>query len=92
MTLFIHLYIVGFVRTLIIIGVIYFIIRLFTRYLLPLLLENKIKDMQKKVREQEEQRKRTGKQEGEVTIEYNQQKNNTSNRNEGEYIDFEEVD
>lgn len=92
MTLFIHLYIVGFLRTLIIIGVIYFAIRLVTRYLLPLLLENKIKDMQKKVREQEEQRRRTGKQEGEVTIEYNQQKNNSTNRNEGEYIDFEEVD
>jgi len=43
MALFIHLYIVGFIRTLVIIAIIYFVIRLFTRYLLPLLLENRIK-------------------------------------------------
>jgi len=92
MALFIHLYIVGFIRTLIIIAVIYFVIRLFTRYLLPLLLENKIKEMQKKMHEQEKQKKRGDGREGEVTIEYDQKKNNIGKQQEGEYVDFEEVD
>jgi len=48
--------------------------------------------MQQKMHEQEDQKKRAGKREGEVTIEYNQKKNNIRNQNEGEYVDFEEVD
>jgi uncharacterized membrane protein (DUF106 family) len=92
MNLFITLYIVNFLRTLIIIAIIYFAIRLFTRYVLPLILENKIKEMQQKMQEQQKQQRRTGKQEGEVTIEYNKNRNDARNRNEGEYVDFEEVE
>jgi uncharacterized membrane protein (DUF106 family) len=83
---------VNFLRTLIIIAIIYFAIRLFTRYVLPLILENKIKDMQQKMQEQQKQQRRTGKQEGEVTIEYDQKRNNIRNRDDGEYVDFEEVE
>jgi uncharacterized membrane protein (DUF106 family) len=92
MNLFITLYIVNFLRTLIIIAIIYFAIRLFTRYVLPLILENKIKEMQQKMQEQQKQQRRTGKQEGEVTIEYDKNRNDARNRNEGEYVDFEEVE
>lgn len=92
MSLFVTLYIVNFLRTLIIIAIIYFAIRLFTRYVLPLILENKIKQMQEKMQEQQKQQRRTGKQEGEVTIEYDKNRNNVRNRNEGEYVDFEEVE
>jgi uncharacterized membrane protein (DUF106 family) len=92
MNVFITLYIVNFLRTLIIIAVIYFAIRLFTRYVLPLILENKIKDMQQKMQDQQKRQRRTGKQEGEVTIEYDQKRNNIRNRDEGEYVDFEEVE
>ncbi|MGC9352223.1 MAG: DUF4834 family protein [Mariniphaga sp.] len=92
MNLFVTLYIVNFLRTLIIIAIIYFAVRLFTRYVLPLILENKIKDMQQKMQEQQKQQRRTGKQEGEVIIDYDQKRNNVSNRDEGEYVDFEEVE
>ncbi|SHF45300.1 protein of unknown function [Mariniphaga anaerophila] len=92
MNLFVTLYVVNFFRTLIIIGVIYFAIRLFTRYVLPLILENKIKEMQQKMQNQQKQQQRTGKHEGDVTIEYDQSKSNVRNRNEGEYVDFEEVE
>jgi hypothetical protein len=92
MNLFVTLYIVNFLRTLIIIAVIYFALRLFTRYVLPLILENKIKDMQQKMQEQRKQQRGTGKQEGEVIIDYDQKRNNVSNRDEGEYVDFEEVE
>jgi uncharacterized membrane protein (DUF106 family) len=92
MNLFVTLYIVNFLRTLIIIAIIYFAVRLFTRYVLPLILENKIKDMQQKMQEQQKQRRRTGKQEGEIIIDYDQKHNNVRNREDGEYVDFEEVD
>jgi hypothetical protein len=59
---------------------------------LPLILENKIKEMQQKMQEQQKQQRRTGKQEGEVTIEYDKNRNNARTRNEGEYVDFEEVE
>lgn len=92
MNLFITLYIVNFLRTLIIIAIIYFAIRLFTRYVLPLILENKIKEMQQKMKEQQRQKQGSGKHEGEVTIEYDQKRNNIRNHDDGEYVDFEEVD
>lgn len=92
MDLFITLYIVNFLRTLIIIAVIYYGIRLFTRYILPMFLENKIKEMQQKMEEQQRQQQRSGKRDGEVTIEYDQKRNNIRNRDEGEYVDFEEVE
>ena len=91
MNLFINLYIVGFIRTLIVIAVVYFAIKLFTRYVLPLFLENKIKEMKQRMEEQQRQQQRSGKRQGDVTIEYNQKRNNR-NRDEGEYVDFEEVE
>jgi hypothetical protein len=48
--------------------------------------------MQQKMQEQQKQQRRTGKQEGEVTIEYDQKRNNIRNRDDGEYVDFEEVE
>ena len=92
MNLFVTLYIVNFLRTLIIIAIVYYAIRLFTRYVLPLILDKKIKEMQQKMQEQQRQQRRTGNQEGEVTIEYDQKRNNIRNRDEGEYVDFEEVE
>ncbi len=93
MSLFIILYLVNFIRTIIFIVAIYFVIKLFTRFILPLILENKLRQMQKNMDERNGRQNRAGKREGEVTIEYDAQKNkNTSKHNEGEYVDFEEVD
>lgn len=92
MELFIILNPVGLFRTIIFIAIIYFVIRLFTRYLLPLIVENKVKEMQQKMQEKQRQQQRSGKREGDVTIEYDQKRNNIRNRDEGEYVDFEEVD
>jgi len=91
MELFIHLYIVGFIRTLVIIAAVYFAIRLFTRYVLPFILDKKIKDMQHKMREQQKQQ-HPNRSEGDVTIEYDKKRNRNHNQKDGEYVDFEEVD
>ncbi len=92
MNLFIILNIVGVARTLLFIAIIYFGIRLFTRYILPLILESKIKDLQNKMQERQRQEEYARKREGDVTIEYGGKNSNVNKRNEGEYVDFEEVD
>ena len=90
MKVWIVLYLVGFLRTLFIIAIIYFAIRIFTRYILPMLVDKGVKNMQEKMKDQYQQQ-RNQRKEGEVTIEYNS-KNKNSKQNQGEYVDFEEVD
>ncbi|MDX9909473.1 MAG: DUF4834 family protein [Bacteroidales bacterium] len=91
MSLFILLNPVGLFRTVVIFAIVYFAVRLFSRHLLPFILSNKMKEMQKKMREEENHRKQSGKQEGDITIIYRKNSKN-NNRDEGEYVDFEEVD
>ena len=92
MNLFIILYLVGFLRTVVIIAIIYFVIKLITRYLLPKIIENKVNEIQHKMNEQQKQQQRSGKREGDVTIEYGRKQYNNGNKEKGEYIDFEEVE
>ena len=91
MSLFILLNPVGLFRTVVIFAIVYFAVRLFSRHLLPFILSNKMKEMQKKMREEENHRKQSVKQEGDITIIYRKNSKN-NNRDEGEYVDFEEVD
>ena len=92
MILFILIYVFNFIRTLLIIAIIYYGIRLFTRYVLPLLVDKGIKNMQQKMQEQQRNNNRSGRREGEVTIEQNKNNQRNSSQNQGEYVDFEEVD
>ncbi len=89
MNLFIILYLINFVRTILTIVIIYFAIRLIARYVLPLLINKSVKNMQQKMQEQQTQNQRSKRQEGEVTIETNKNRNRQT---DGEYVDFEEVD
>ena len=91
MNLFIILYLVGFLRTLAVIALIYFGIRLVTRYILPMLVDKGVKNMQQKMQDQQRQN-RPRRPEGEVTIEQNRNSGEKSNNNKGEYVDFEEVE
>ncbi|AHW59702.1 protein of unknown function [Draconibacterium orientale] len=90
MTLFITLYIVGFLRTLVIIAVIYFGFRFIVRYLFPKIIDKGMKNMQQKMQEQQRQQ-HPKRPEGEVTVE-NRRSSNRNNQDNGEYVDFEEVD
>lgn len=92
MELFILLNPVGLFRTIIFIAIVYFAFRLFTRYVLPLILDKKIKDMQQKMREQQNQQQNPNRSEGDVTIEYDKKRDRNHNQKDGEYVDFEEVD
>ncbi len=92
MTLFVLLYLVNFLRTLVIIALIYFGIRVFTRYILPMLVDKGIKNMQQKMQNQQRGNQPPRRPEGEVTIEGQTQNKKKDGDSKGEYIDFEEVD
>jgi len=92
MKLFIILYLIGFLRTIIIIAVIYFAIRILTKYVIPILFDKKLKDMQQKMQEHQKQQHRSNRNEGDVTIEYDKRKRRNNDNEEGEYIDFEEIE
>ncbi len=92
MDLLVFLYIVGFLRTILIIAAIYYAIRLFSRYVLPLLVDKGIKNMQQKMQNQQFQNQRKQRRDGEVTIENNRTTQRGSSQPQGDYVDFEEVD
>ena len=91
MTLFITLYLVGFARTLFIIAIIYFGIRLITRYIMPMLVDKGLKNMQQKMQNQQRQQQ-PSRPEGDVTVEKKQANDTKSTSTKGDYIDFEEVE
>ncbi len=85
-------YAVNLVRTIFVIAIIYFVIRLFSRYILPYLIHKGVKNMQEKMKEQNREQQRQGRREGDVTIERNQRNQSGKSSQEGEYVDFEEVE
>ncbi len=91
MTLFITLYMINFLRTIAIIAIIYFGIRFISRYIMPMLIDKGIKNMQQKMQNQQQQQQ-PKRPEGEVTIEKKQANDKNSSSDKGEYVDFEEVD
>jgi hypothetical protein len=92
MNLLVVLYMVGFLRTILIIVIIYYAIRLFARYVLPLLVDKGIKNMQQKMQNQQFQNQRQSRPDGEVTIETKKTTRNQESQSDGDYVDFEEVD
>jgi len=84
------LVITNFLRTLFIIVVIWYGIKLVVKYVFPLMIRQTMKNMQSHMEEQLRQQERKGRKEGEVTIE-GSPKTSPNRSNEGEYIDFEEV-
>jgi hypothetical protein len=79
MTLLVILYIVGFFRTLLFILAIYFLVRFIIRLLQP---GNK----------NSSQKGTSGPKEGETTIRFNNKGEKIIDDDEGEYVDYEEVD
>ena len=85
------LFIVNFLRTVFIILIIYYGVRIITRYVLPVLLNRGLKNMQQKMQSQQRDQQRNVRRDGEVTIE-NRTNSRSSSQNRGEYVDFEEVE
>ena len=82
---------IGFIRTVLVLLIIFYAARLITRFVVPLLFQKTMRDMQNRMQQQMREQQRQGKREGEVTIERNANQNNRQSQS-GEYVDFEEVD
>lgn len=82
----------GLLRTIAIIIIIYYIFKFFSRYIAPIFLKKVINNAQKKYQEQQNQYQNTteGKV-GETVIDKKPSNQKQSNKNVGEYVDFEEV-
>lgn len=79
------LFLAGFFRTLLVIIVIYYLIRFITKYVIPLFISRP--DHSNNFRNQKQSRK-----EGDVTIEGDKPGNGKISKDEGEYVDYEEID
>jgi sortase (surface protein transpeptidase) len=84
----------GLLRTLFIILVIYYALKLIGRFVLPLLFKKAVdtaqKNMERQMQEMYNQQQKQ-KQEGEVTIKFNAKQQQGKDTGEGEYVDYEEV-
>lgn len=89
MKLFILLYAVNFFRTLLVILIIYFALRILRRYVLPFLIERGLRKMQQNMYKQSGQQ--ATRPEGEVKVEGQPRQKGTTNTDDEEYVDFEEI-
>lgn len=87
--------IVGVARTLIWILAIYFIVKILSRLFAPFLMRYAAKKMEQRFGQQfntQQQSQSTKQNEGETVIDKMPSDTNSSNKNVGEYIDYEEID
>ncbi len=88
MNLFIILSIKNFLTTIGIIVIIYYGLKFLGRLLFPIVVKKAVNNMQARQSSYQTERKR----EGEVTIEKDPKQQGRQRNNEGEYVDFEEVE
>lgn len=79
----------GVIRTILIFFAIYYISKIFIKYIAPVFL---VKYMEKKAGNQMQTEKKPKEKEGTVTIDKKPQKTKQMDEGVGEYVDYEEVD
>ncbi|NOY48262.1 MAG: DUF4834 family protein [Chlorobi bacterium] len=85
----------GFVRTILIILLVWYGVKILSRVFAPVLMRYVAKKAQQKFGQQFKQYQKpppTTKNEGEISIDKMPNKNKTSNKDVGEYVDYEEID
>lgn len=91
MVLFIFLTIVSFLRTLLVILVVWYGFKLVMRFLAPKIIEKAAEKIVREMNERQNVQARPGTRKGDVTVERTEKKSKQYQRKDGEYIDFEEV-
>lgn len=81
----------GLIKTLAIFFIIYYSLKIIARYILPLFVKRTMNKMEDRFKAQQEAQEPQGKV-GETTIDKAPRKPTKSSSNDGDYIDFEEVD
>lgn len=83
----------GFLRTILILILVYYALKWLGRILFPVLFQKAVKNFEEKVRQQQGQ---TGPdeqvREGETVIDRRPRPQKESNKDVGEYVDYEEID
>jgi len=82
----------GLLRTIAIIIIIYYAFKFIGKYIMPLFLRKMVNNVEKKMREQQEnQYKQEAGNIGETSIDKKPQNEKETNKNVGDYVDFEDV-
>jgi hypothetical protein len=81
----------GFLRTILIIIMIYYVIKIVTRFAFPIFMKRFMNKMERKMKQQQGFNDYDKSKIGETIID-KKSNDKTSNDNVGEYVDFEEVD
>lgn len=85
--------IVGFARTILIILLVYYGLKILSRLFAPVLIRYMSKKVEKRFGQQfNTYQNRSQQKEGETTIHKTPSQNQTSNKDIGEYVDYEEID
>lgn len=79
------LFLAGFIRTLVVIVLVYYGLKLLAKYVMPLFVGQSNQ-------QQNFQNRQQSRREGDVTVEGNGSRDSKYSRDEGEYVDFEEVE
>jgi hypothetical protein len=80
----------GLLRTIAIIIIIYYAIKIVGRYIMPIFIKKVVSNVEKKYKQQQEQQEPEGKV-GETIIEKKPPKVKESNKSVGDYVDYEDV-
>ena len=85
----------GLLRTLAILVISYYVFKFFSRYIAPIFLRKVMKNVEKKFREQQQQQQQQPEESkakvGETVIEKKPRKIKQSNKDAGDYVDYEDV-
>jgi len=80
----------GLLKTIAILIIIYYALKFVGKYIMPLFIKKVISNVEKKYKQQQEQQEPKGKV-GETSIAKKPPKTKESNKNIGDYVDYEEV-
>ncbi|AMC12113.1 hypothetical protein Lupro_12950 [Lutibacter profundi] len=83
----------GLLKTIAIILIVYYVLKFISRYILPLFIKQVVNNVEKKFREQQQQNKpdTDGGKVGETVIAKKPSRPKESNKNVGDYVDYEDI-
>ncbi|MCK5400998.1 MAG: DUF4834 family protein [Flavobacteriaceae bacterium] len=85
----------GFIRTILILILIYYGVKILSRLFAPVLMRFVAKKAEQRFGQQfnqQQKQQQSAQKEGEISIDKTPKQNKTSNKNVGEYVDYEEID
>jgi uncharacterized protein involved in cysteine biosynthesis len=81
----------GLLRTIAILIIIYYALKIIGKYIMPLFIKKVVSNVEKKYKQQQEQQQEPNGKVGETVIAKKPPEPKESNKNVGDYVDYEEV-